>query len=271
VRTKAARTIFATWIFASLLVACGGGGPPAECPPNVHPAFCVARPGDGGGGDVNNPAAAAGLWEGSTSNGRRTLGAVLSNGSYWFFYSAVADPTRLAGVGEGTATSIGSTLTSTNGRDFNLEGLGVNPASLTASYVPQTSLSGTIRYPNQTVSFDASYLTFPAAALSDIAGSYRGDAAVVGASQIESVSFSIGATGLIRGTTTSGCNFTGTATPRTDVAVFDMTVAFSGGACALGVGTVRGIGIYNTDTRQLLGAGVTGDRTNALLALGTKQ
>lgn len=268
--TKTARAIFATWILAALLVACGGSGPPTECPPNVHPAFCAARPGNGGG-DVTDPAAAAGLWEGSTSNGRRTLGAVLSNGSYWFFYSAMGDPSRLAGMGEGTATNIGSTLISTNGRDFNLEGLGVNPASLTATYVPQTSISGTIRYPNETVSFDAAYLTFPAAALSQIAGSYRGDAAVVGASGIESVSFSIGATGLIRGTSASSCSFTGTATPRTDVAVFDVTVTFGGGACALRGSTVRGIGIYNTDTRQILGGAVTADRTNALIALGTKQ
>lgn len=174
--TKTAHKFFTACIFASWLVACGGGGPPAECPPNVHPAFCASAPGAGGGA-VNDPAASAGLWQGTTSNGRETFGALLSDGTYWFFYTLIGNPLFIAGVGEGTATSIGSTLTSTNGRDYNLEGRGVSSATLTATFVPQTSLSGTIRYPDETVSFTSSYRTFPPAALSQIAGSYRGTAA----------------------------------------------------------------------------------------------
>lgn len=117
VNTKAAHNIFTTCILASLLAACGGSGPPAECPPNVHPAFCAARPGDGSGGPANDPAASAGLWQGSTSTGRQTFGALLGDGTYWFFYTLVANWAFIAGVGEGTATSAGGTLTFTNGRD----------------------------------------------------------------------------------------------------------------------------------------------------------
>jgi hypothetical protein len=271
VNTRTARSIFTTWIFASLLAACGGSGPPAECPPNVHPAFCALPPGSGGGGEVNDPAASAGLWQGSTSNGRQAFAVLLSDGAYWFFYTVMGDPAFIAGVGEGTATSIGGTLTSTNGRDFNLEGQGVNPATLTATYVPQTSLSGTMRQPNQTMSFTTSYVTVPPAALSQITGSYRGDAAVIGASEAESINVTISSTGVIDGTSASGCNFTGAATARSDVAVFNLTVTFGGGSCALGSSTVRGIAVYDAITGQLLSAAVNPGRTNALLALITKQ
>jgi hypothetical protein len=270
--TKTARNIFATWIFASLMAACGGSGPSAECPPNVHPAFCAPRPGaGGGGGEVNDPTASAGLWQGSTSNGRQTFGALLSDGSYWIFYTLMGDSSRIAGVAEGTATSIGGTLTSTNGLDFSLEGMGVSTANIIATYVPRTSLSGTIGYPNQSVSFASSYVTVLPAALSQIAGSYRGEAAAASAPTTGSVSVTVSASGVIDGTSASGCNFTGAATPRTDVAAFDLTVTFGGGACALGISTVRGIAIYDAITGQLLSAAVNTSRTDGFLALVTKQ
>ncbi|NPC54317.1 hypothetical protein [Caenimonas soli] len=271
--TKTAHRIFTTWIFASLMAACGGSGPPAECPPNVHPAFCTARPGDGGGGGpVNDPAASAGLWEGSTSSGRQTFGAVLSDGTYWFFYTLIGDFSRIAGLAQGTATSAGGTLTSTNGLDFSLEGMGATTANILGTFVPQTSLSGTIRYPDESVSFTTSFTTLPSATLSQIAGNYRGEAAVVSAPTAESLSVTVNASGVIGGTTANGCNFAGTATPRTDVAaVFDITLTFSSRVCALGITTVRGIAIYDTNTGQLLSAAVNPGRTDGFLALVTKQ
>lgn len=268
--TKAAHKIFATCILAASLLAACGGGAPAECPPNAHPAFCAARP--GGGGAVDDPAASAGLWEGSTSNGRETFGAVLSDGSYWFFYTALTSAFLIAGVNEGTAISAGGTLTSVNGRDYNLEGRGVDEMTLTANFVPQTSLNGAIRYTDETVSFTTSHVTYAAASLSQLAGSYRGEAAVAGASQTEPISVTISASGIVSGSAQSGCNFSGSAAARTDVAaVFDLTVTFRGGACALGASTVRGIVIYDTSSQTFLSAAVNAGRTNAFIAAGVKQ
>ena len=269
--TKTAHRIFIAWVFASLMAACGGSGPPAECPPNVHPAFCAASP-DGGGGGSNDPAASAGLWEGSMSNGRQTFGALLSDGSYWFFYTLMNDFTLIGGVAEGTATSIGGRLASTNGLDFSLEGRGVTAADISGTFVPQTSLSGTIRYPDESVSFTSSYVTFPTATLAEIAGTYRGTSAIVSAPGIEAVSLTISAGGAISGTNGTGCNFTGAATPRTDVAgVFNITVTFGGRLCALGISTVRGIAIYDPTPGYLLTAAVNPGRTDSFLTSVLKQ
>jgi hypothetical protein len=239
---------------------------------------CVALFGCGGGGDggtgdsalspSNDPAASAGLWKGSTSNGRQAYGVTLSDGTYWFIYTAVGNSSRIAGVGQGTATSIGGTLISVDGLDFNLEGLGVSAASITATYSPRVSLNGTVRYPSQSVSFTTSYVSVAPAALSQIAGSYRGTAAVVAAT--ESVNITISASGAISGTSASGCTFTGAATPRTDAAVFDVTVTFAGGVCALGGSTVKGVAFYDTSAGQLLSAALNAGRTNGFLALATK-
>lgn len=257
-------------LVCAALFGCGGGSP-TVCTPVMHPVTCAAIPGEGGGdsgGAVNDPTASAGLWEGSTSNGRQVLGALLSDGTYWFVYTALGDPSLIAGLGQGNATSIGGTLSSTNGLDFNLEGSGVTAANITATYSPQVSLSGTIRYPNQSVSFTANYVDVPPATLSQIAGSYSGEAATSGGT--EAVNVTISAGGVISGTSAGGCSFTGAATPRTDVAVFDVAVTFAGGVCVLGTSTVRGVAFYDTGTGQLISAALNAGRTNGFLALGTK-
>lgn len=254
------------------MVACGGSGPPAECPPNVHPAFCAGRPDGGGGGGTSDPTASAGLWEGNMSNGRQTFGALLSDGSYWFFYTLMNDFTLIGGVAEGTATTIGGTVASTNGLDFSLEGTGVTSADITGNVRPQTSLSGTIRYPDRSVSFTSGYVTFPTATLAEVSGTYRGTSAIVSAPGTEAVSWTISAGGAISGTNGTGCNFTGSVTPRTDVAgVFNITVTFGGRLCALGISTVRGIAIYDPSPGHFLTAAVNPGRTDSFIASVVKQ
>lgn len=244
------RLLAMTLVCAGML-ACGGGGD-----------------GDDPASASNDPTASAGLWKGSTSNGRQAYGVLLSDGTYWVIYTATANPLRIAGAVEGTATSIGGNLSSSDALDFNLEGLGVTAATVTATYSPRNSLSGSIRYPNQTVAFTTKYVSVPAAALSQIAGSYRGTAAVVRAA--ESVNVSISSSGAINGTSASGCRFAGTATPRTDIAVFDVNVTFAGGVCALGTSTVRGVAFYDASTGQLFSAALNSGRTNGFLTVGTK-
>jgi hypothetical protein len=263
------KMMLAAALVCAALLGCGGGSP-TVCTPLMHPVTCAAIPGGDGSlpGAVNNPTESAGLWQGITSNGRKAYGVLLSDGTYWFIYTAMGNPSLIAGVGQGTATSIDGTLTSTNGLDFNLEGLGVTAASITATYSPRVSISGTVRYPTQSVSFTASYVDVPPAALSQIAGSYRGTAAVVSAS--ETVNVTISASGTISGVGASGCSFTGAAAPRIDVAVFDVTVTFAGGICALGTSTVRGVAFYDTGTGHLISAALNTGRTNGFLALGAK-
>ena len=271
---KTAYNILASALLASVLVGCGGGDAPAVCPPNVHPITCTARPATAGDDTAapvagNDPTESAGLWQGSTTTGRETYGILLNDGNYWFIYTRVRDSSLIAGVTQGTATSIDGTLTSTDGLDFSLEGSGVTPATITATYAPRNSLSGTIRYPNQSVPFSSRYVTVPPAALSQIVGSYKGSAAAQGA--LESIDFTIGGAGEIRGTSASGCRFSGSAAPRTEVSVFNLTLNFGGGNCVLGTGSVQGVAYFEMSSNQILSAAVNAGRTTGFLAVGTKQ
>jgi len=272
--SKSACRFVAAVILATMLAACGGGDAPAVCPPNVHPITCTPRPGADGDDATppvaaNDSAASAGLWQGTTSNNRTAYAVLLSSGTYWVIYTVAGDPTLIAGVTEGTATSIGGTFTSTDARDFNLEGLGVSSASVTGRYVPQESLSGTIRYPSQTIQFSATYVRAPAASLAQVAGTYDGVSATMNGSEATTVT--VNANGAFTGSTAGGCHFTGTAKPRTEVAVFDVSVTFGGGACVGGTSTVTGIAFYDIATRKLFTAGVDATRSKVFLGLGVKQ
>src|SRR5687767_7309111 len=81
----------------------------------------------GGGGDSDSgqsgPSAAQGLYVGTTSNGRAATGLVLSDGTYYVLYSSVGSPSLIGGVFQGASSASGGTWSSTNGRDFNIEGL----------------------------------------------------------------------------------------------------------------------------------------------------
>src|SRR5450759_4944261 len=153
-----------SWILA--LAACGGSG------------------GNGGAAPAPPVPSAEGLWIGSTSTSRSVTGIVLNDGTYWVLYSLPHVSALIAGVVQGTGASLNGSFSSSDGIDFNLEGQGINNATLSASYMAKKSLNGSVTYPNLnqaftfTSSYNSDYDQTPS--VSVIAGTYVGPASVNG-------------------------------------------------------------------------------------------
>src|SRR3569832_1546317 len=75
--------------FTSVVAACSSGSSDNSSTPTLPPAATSAE----------------GLWNGTTSTTRTVGGLVLNDGSYWVFYTAIGNPTVLAGLVQGTGTS----------------------------------------------------------------------------------------------------------------------------------------------------------------------
>lgn len=223
-------------------------------------------------GESSEPTPARGFYTGFTSTSRAVNVVILSNGTYWGLYSDPSDDTRLAGVLQGRGSTSGTSFTSSNGRDFNLEGVGILNFSLQSTFAEMSSISGIADYagPTGNITFTASYddsfeLTPTLAA---IQGSYSGEAASSGG--VESASFSISSSGAVSGSGSSGCTFTGKITPRTDGNVYDLTVKFNGGVCVNGTASVTGIAVYEDPEDTLTAAVLNSDRDDGAIFLGTK-
>jgi hypothetical protein len=232
--------------------------------------------GCGGGGESNSTPApvastAEGLWSGSTATNRTVVGVVLDDGTYYFLYSVPANPNLIAGVVQGTGVSNTGSFTSTNAKDFNLEGAGVLDATISGNYAARQSLSGTVLYSGVvgatfTSTFDPAYDTTPS--LASLAGTYTGQVGSSGG--VESASVTIAATGAFSGASASGCSFTGTATPRANGNVFDQSVTFGGAPCLFAGRTLVGIAYFDVPNNRLYAAAPTSTRTDGVIFLGTK-
>ena len=233
----------------------------------------------GGGGSSSTatlPAASAeGLWSGSTSTSRSVTAIVLDNGSYWLLYSVPRVNAVVAGFIQGSGSALNGSFSSSDGVDFNLEGQGINNATLAASYVARQSFNGSVSYASAnppftfTSSYNADYDQTPS--LSAIAGSYAGIASVAGGT--EAATIAISAQGVIAGTglTASGCQFVGTAVPRAKGNLYDLSVLVSGGgACANGTSAVTGIAYFDAGSKRLYLAALNKSRSNGLSFVGIK-
>ena len=264
---------------ATVLSACGGGGGnPGTCSASAQ--TCAGDSGGGGGGGGGGPVVtppvvapatnANGIFKGSTGTGRTVLGVVLDDSQVWVLYSVAGNASVIAGALQGTANVSGGTLTSSNIRDFNLEGLGINDASVAATYVTGQSLNGVVTYSNTTVSFastfDAAFNTATDPAL--IAGTYTGQAATAGGTDTGSLSVSSG--GDIAGVSALACRYSGRISPRPSGNVYDLSVTFAGGTCSNGMATVNGIAYFDAATSRVWAAALNTGRTNGFVFLGTK-
>lgn len=259
-------------LFLTGLAACGGGGGnPGTCMASA--LTCAADRGQGGGsGTSTPPASVVGLWRGTTSNGRTAYSVVLPDGALWAIYSAVGKPTVIAGAAEGTYTASGTTLTSSDARDFNFEGLGISSATVTATEVPGASIAGTVAYPSGTKvtftgTFDASFIT--SARTTDAAGTYKGTAAVAAGS--DAVTLTVDANGGVTGTTAHSCAFAGTAAPLLTVNAFALSITFAGSTCSNGTATVTGVAVFDAASGQAVAAALNSARTDGFLFIGQKQ
>ena len=248
------RNLLVGLFLAGALSACGGGG-------------------GGDGGSSPAPATSAeGLWIGSTNNGRSVTGVVLDDGIYWVLYSLVGNSAVIAGAIQGNGTSQNGSFVSSNGKDFNLEGLGVIDATVSASYVMKQSFTGAVTYTATgaqvtfTSSYDSNYELTPS--LTAIAGTYSGSAATTGGS--ESATVTISTSGAISGSGASGCAFSGSATPRAHGNIYNVSVTFAGGVCDNGTSTVTGVAHFDAATKLLRSAALNSARTNGFIYVGTK-
>jgi len=263
-----------------MLAGCGGGDDDSSVsvapPPVVNP---VPPP-----PVVPNPPPVyppEGMWVGTTDTGRSVYGFVLNTTEYWVLYSSQFNADIIAGAIQGTSTvipgpivgtSATGDLSSSDAKDFNLEGAGILDATVLASYVERTSFNGSVSYttPPSSSTFAATYdkrwELIPT--LTSLAGSFTGASAVLGGS--EPTTLTITDTGNISGSGTSGCTFTGTAAPHVRGNVFDVSITFGGGVCSNGTDTVTGIGFYDIATKRLWGTALNSTRTNGFIFAGSK-
>ncbi len=257
--------VFGVTVAAMMMAGCGGGGdssPTSSATTSTNTSTTTTPP------TTTPPVAgsAEGLWTGITNLNRSLTGLVLSDGSYYVLYSGINNPNSIAGVVQGTGTSNSGVFTSSNAKDFNLEGLGVTSATISATYTTKSSFGGTISYsPSGSSTFqssyDADYDVKPS--LASLAGTY----AVVSGSQ--SITVMVSSSGAISGND-RGCTFSGTATPRTDSNTYNISVTFGASVCALPGQTVNGIAYYRSSTKNLYAVALNSARTNGIIFAGPK-
>jgi hypothetical protein len=239
----------------------------------LAPAACG---GGGTGSTVPRPPApdAQGVWSGSTNTYRSIMSIVLDDGSYWVLYSVPHVSPLMAGFVQGTATSLNGSFSSSDARDFNFEGQGINTDTLSANYVVKQTFYGSLSYPNLNTSFtftstfNADYDQAPTAVA--IAGTYTGIASAVGSTVPTTIV--INSLGVVVGTGigAGGCQFLGTAVPRAKGNLYDLTVVFAGGVCSSGTSAVAGVAYYDASAKSLYVAALNKSRTNALSFAGIK-
>ena len=168
--------VLCSLIFSLLLAGCSGEGgtgstgiaPTVETPP-------VA---------ANQVNGLHGRWTGMSSNGRKVWGVIVDS-KYYFWYSAIGDPTTLRGGITGQFVFdlqdlAQGTLSSPNAVDFSMDDKRVWHATLTAAYVPKQTLTGTM------VVEDGGSVTFTLAYEPD-SGTTPGDPGPIGVAKLEDI------------------------------------------------------------------------------------
>ena len=237
------------------LASCGGGG-------------------DGGGSTPPAPppaSAAEGLWIGSTNTNRAVTGLVLDNGDYYVLYAVAGNPSIIAGVIQGTGTATGGSFSSSNARDFNLEGLGVLAATVSASYNARQNLNGTVTYGSNgattfTSTFSTNYDVTPT--LAAVAGTYSGKVAF--SLGVENATVSVSGAGALSGTGASGCRVSGTVAPRSRGNAYNLTLSFGGSPCFFANQSFTGIAYFDSATRRLYAVTPNATRSDGILFVGVK-
>ena len=237
---------------ASLLTACGGGG---------------------SGNDDRGPRA-AGVYEGSTSNGGAFQALVLDDDQFWALYGVeVGDLFYIAGFLQGQAASGRGRITSSDIRDF-----GDSPAAsgtLEGAFSAGASITGARRSASGTVAFNGTAVApedFAYDSPADIAA-IAGDWNMIGLGGAVA-SVSIAASGAVTGES-DGCIYAGTVAPHASGKnVFSVTATFGGAACArpgqtaIGIavshlvngGPLRRLLVLATDAARREGIGLVGVR-----------
>jgi len=242
-------------------------------------SLCLAGCGGGGGGTSTadqsalpptTPPPNAGLWAATTSTGRSGNVVLLDDGGYYFLYSTSADPTVLGGAIQGHVSATGSNVISTDGIDFSWERLDGSLTTLSASLDAQSGLAGTVTYdtvPGRNFSFTSVYrpATNELVSLAEMAGRF--------VSTDGTMRLDIAASGAISGTAfSSTCGFTGSVTQTQNyTTIMNMSITFLGGTCSFGTSTIKGLALYNSASREIIGIAVNDERSRTALFQANKR
>jgi hypothetical protein len=224
------------------LGACGGGGGGDDDPdaPQVPPPPPAA-------------AKAEGVYVG-TSGEQRDIGIavlVLENDEFWAVYQSAAGVH--SGMLQGAGVSNNGSYSVSSLRDYNFFGGGTDDYALNASYRAGQSIEGTASAQGG-ASFPISATTAAvtgydynqpasAAAIAGSWGGFFGDGSETGTLEVS-------ASGAATGSTSLGCQFTGTVAPRpSGKNVYDARVTQGNGCGAPGT-VLAGIGFINTPSAE---------------------
>jgi hypothetical protein len=242
-------------------------------------SLCLAGCGGGGGGTSSagqsaqppaTPPPSAGLWVATTSSGRSGNLILLDDGGYYFLYSTTTDPTILGGAIQGHASGTSNSVSSTDGIDFSWERLDGSLTTLSASLDAQSGLAGTVTYdtvPGRNFSFTSTYrpATNELVSLAQMAGRFI--------STDGTMSLDIAASGAISGTAfSSTCGFTGSVTQTKNyTTIMNLSITFLGGTCSFGTSTIKGLALYNSANREIIGIAVNDERSRTALFQANKR
>jgi hypothetical protein len=216
---------------------------------------------------------AEGSWKGTTTDGRKTFGAILDDGSFYFLYLAAGGRNAPGGFIVGNGASLNGSFSSASLVDFNVEGAGVLSGAMAANYVNRQSLNGTITNAGNAFSitftdaFDPNWYTVPT--LAALAGTYAGQALIAAPPAEENLNVTISLSGGISSTDAFGCTRTGQATPRGRGNLYDISFT-EGAGCPFAGQTFTGIGGLDETKTQLIALLTNSGRTTAEVFVGDK-
>lgn len=252
--------VLAIALSALTLVACGGGG-------GDEPAAEKA---------ATTPTA-EGTYTGTLTGGPNTTFSLilLENGDFWSIYGTQPGSTfNVVGVAQGSGTSSNGTYTSSSAKDFGF--VPALAATVNATYdATAKTIAGTFSEGGQTINFTGGppvgslYNYDTPATLSSIAGAWT-----TTSTSGESVAINVTLAGTFTAVGTSGCNFSGTVTPRASGKnIFNTSMTFGPAPCALPNQTASGIAVAYpliSGQTQAVFAQVDSTRSYGAVALGIR-
>jgi len=228
---------------AALMSACGGGGggtAPAtdqEVKPNPGPT------------PVQSVAALQGIWQSPSGAAATSFTIVLPDGQLWSVISSTSGATTTTPMVKASLSAQTSSFAG-SGKSYTLGTSTVDTVSATATVVKKNSLSGTMTGNGQSEPFALAYQARydTAAVLADFVGSWS---ATLGPGV---VNWTVGSTGALTGTRTTGCTYTGQISLRAEnKAVVNVAIAET---CVGSVTQLTGVGALSSG-KTLLGLVMT--------------
>lgn len=265
-------------IMAATLAACGGGGDdsPAAAPVNNTPAPTPVATPTPTPSPTPTPvtASAEGVYIGALSNGAEHDTIVLENDQFYTMYGrTVGGGFAIEGFLQGTGKSTNGTFNATDVVNSTTTAVRTG-GTLTGTYVPGSSLNGSLADSSGTISFTSAPINTAvfnygaAPSLANLAGTW----------QLTSLrglpnTFTVAATGAFTATS-NGCSFSGTFAPRASGKnIFDASMTFGAAPCVLPNQSIKGIAItylLTNGQRQLIVAGLDAGRTNSAAFFGVR-